>query len=79
MEKIHTFVKELSSHGGLFHDSNDKDEVHNARDEIAKVLTSLLFFPGSDHTNGYSIPKMHGMTNLVGNLNFWFRFLGPPL
>jgi hypothetical protein len=24
-----------------FHDSNDKDEVHNARDEIAKVLTSL--------------------------------------
>jgi hypothetical protein len=27
-----------------FHDSNDKDEVHNARDEIAKVLTSLQFF-----------------------------------
>jgi hypothetical protein len=27
-----------------FHDSNDKDEVHNARDEIAKVLTSLPFF-----------------------------------
>ncbi len=26
---------------GWFHDSNDKDEVHNARDEIAKVLTSL--------------------------------------
>jgi hypothetical protein len=28
-----------------FHDSNDKDEVQNARDEIAKVLTSLQFFP----------------------------------
>jgi hypothetical protein len=27
-----------------FHDSNDKDEVHNARDEIANVLTSLQFF-----------------------------------
>ncbi len=27
-----------------FHDNNDKDEVHNARDEIAKVLTSLQFF-----------------------------------
>ncbi len=24
-----------------FHDSNDKDKVHNAREEIAKVLTSL--------------------------------------
>jgi hypothetical protein len=28
-----------------FHDSNDKDAVHNSRDEIAKVLTSLHFFP----------------------------------
>ncbi len=27
-----------------FHDSNDKDEIHNARDEIAKVLTSFQFF-----------------------------------
>jgi hypothetical protein len=27
-----------------FHDSNDKDEVHNSRDEIAKDLTSLQFF-----------------------------------
>jgi hypothetical protein len=27
-----------------FCDSNDKDKVHNARDEIAKVLTSLHFF-----------------------------------
>ncbi len=27
-----------------FHDSNGNDEVHNTRDEIAKVLTSLQFF-----------------------------------
>jgi hypothetical protein len=27
-----------------FHDSNDKKEVHNARDEIAQVLSSLQFF-----------------------------------
>ncbi len=47
-----------------FHDSNNKDKVHNAGDEIAKVLTSLHFFPRSDHTNGYSIPKMHGMTKM---------------
>jgi hypothetical protein len=48
-----------------FYDSNHKDRVHNARDEIAKVLTSLHFcFTRSDHTNGYSIPKMHGMTKM---------------
>jgi hypothetical protein len=28
-----------------FHDSIDKDEVHKSRNEIAKVLTSLQFFP----------------------------------
>jgi hypothetical protein len=27
-----------------FHDNNDKAKEHNARDEIAKVLTSLQFF-----------------------------------
>ncbi len=56
-----------------FHDSNDKDKVHNARDEIAKVLTSLQFFPPrSDHANGYSIPNMHGMTkNAVIHQAFW--------
>jgi hypothetical protein len=48
-----------------FHDSNDKVEVQNSRDEIAKVLTALHFFlPRSDQTNGYSIPKMHGMTKM---------------
>ncbi len=48
-----------------FHDSNDKDEVHNSKDEIAKVFTSLQKkFPRSDCTNEYSIPKMHGMTKM---------------
>jgi hypothetical protein len=65
-----------------FHDSNDKDEVHNARDEIAKVLTSLqLFFPRSDHTNGYSIPKTHGMTKMQPYINFFgsgLNFYGGP-
>jgi hypothetical protein len=54
------FLKSYLAMEELFHDSNDKDKVHNSRDEIAKVLTSLqFFFPRSDHTNGYSIPKMH--------------------
>jgi hypothetical protein len=34
--------------------------------EIAKVLHLLqAFFPRPDNTNGYNIPKMHGMTKFV--------------
>ncbi len=65
-----------------FHDSNDKDEVHNFRDEIAKVLTSLQnIFPRSDCTNGYSIPKMHGMTKMQSYLKLFgsgMNFYGGP-
>jgi len=35
------FLKSYLAMEEWFHDSNDKDKVHNARDEIAKVLTSL--------------------------------------
>jgi hypothetical protein len=58
---MHTFFKELLAMEEWFHDSTDKDKVRNSRDEIAKVATSLQFFP---RTNGYSIPKMHGMTKM---------------
>jgi hypothetical protein len=48
-----------------FHDCNDKDEVNVSRGEISKVLSALQkFFSRSDHTNGYSIPKVHGMTKM---------------
>jgi hypothetical protein len=48
-----------------FHDHNDKEEVRRLRDEIAKVFTSLQkFFPRKDNSNGYRIPKMHGMTKM---------------
>ncbi len=65
-----------------FHDSNDKDKVHNSRDEMAKVLTSLqFFFPRSDRTNGYSIPKMHGMTKMQSYIKLFgsgMNFHGGP-
>ena len=66
---------------GWFHDSNNKDEVHNARDEIAKVLTSLKENPRSDHTNGYSIPKMHGITKMQSYIKLFgsgMNFYGGP-
>jgi hypothetical protein len=46
-----------------FHDSNDKAEVDNAKPLIGEVLQTLqALFPREDKTNGYCIPKMHGMT-----------------
>jgi hypothetical protein len=47
-----------------FHDSNN-NEVINAQPLIAKVLQSLQqFFPRSTNTNGYNLPKMHGITKM---------------
>jgi hypothetical protein len=46
-----------------FHNCNDKEEVNNSRPLIAKVLKWLQeLFPREEGTNGYCIPKMHGMT-----------------
>jgi hypothetical protein len=39
------FIKSYLAMEEWFHDSNDKNKVHNARDEIAKVLSSLQIFP----------------------------------
>ncbi len=43
--KIIHFLKSYLAMEEWFHDSNDKDKVQNSRDEIAKVLTALQFFP----------------------------------
>jgi hypothetical protein len=48
-----------------FHDSNDKVKVINARPQIATVLRSFQqFFPRNTNTNGYNLPKMHGITKM---------------
>lgn len=48
-----------------FHDANDKREVYNSRNLIARVLGMLQkFFPRKDNTNGYNLPKMHGITKM---------------
>jgi hypothetical protein len=65
-----------------FHDSNNKNEVNSSREEISKVLTSLQkFFPRSEHTNGYRLPKMHGMTKMQPNKQHFgsgMNFYGGP-
>jgi hypothetical protein len=62
------FIEFLKLYLGMeewFHDANNKDEVRQARDQIANVLCMLQqLFPRPTKTNGYNIPKMHGMTKM---------------
>ncbi len=63
--KLLNFIKMYLAMEEWFHNCNDKDEVNVSRGEISTVLGALQkFFPRSDNTNGYSIPKMHGMTKM---------------
>jgi hypothetical protein len=46
-----------------FHNSNNKVEVDDSKPLIGEAQQTLqAFFPREDTTNGYCIPKMHGMT-----------------
>ncbi len=59
------FLKQYLCMKEWFHDSNSKVEVINARPLIAKILWSLQrFFPRNTNTNGYNVPKMHGITKM---------------
>ncbi len=65
-----------------FHDSNVKVEVDNAKPLIGKVLQTLqALFPIEDKTNGYCIPKMHGMTKFQPYMKWYgsaINFYGGP-
>ncbi len=57
------FLKLYLSMEELFHDSNNKVEIDNAKPPIGELLQTLqALFPREDKTNSYCIPKMHGMT-----------------
>ncbi len=54
-----------------FHDSNNKLEVINARPQIAKVLQLLQhFFLRNTNTNGYNLPKMHGISKMQEYMSY---------
>ncbi len=65
-----------------FHDSNDKNEVKQGRDEIGKVLQMLQqLFLQPRKTNGYNIPKMHGITKMQDYIKLFgsgINFYGGP-
>jgi hypothetical protein len=61
-KKLLEFMKLYLSMCEWFHNCNDKEEVNQARPYIAKVLKMLQWlFPREENSNGYCIPKMHGM------------------
>ncbi len=64
-KKFIEFLKLYLSMEEWFHGANYKKEVRCAQEEIAKVLRSLQqLFPRKNNTNGYNLPKMHGMTKM---------------
>jgi hypothetical protein len=65
MEAYIEFLKLYLGMEEWCHESNNKDEVINARPQMAKVLQSLQqVFPSNTNTNSYNLPKMHGMTKM---------------
>jgi hypothetical protein len=76
------FYENVSCYGRMDHNCNDKDKINVSRGDISKVLSALQkFFPRSDHTNGYSIPKMHGMTKMQSYIKLFgsgINFYGGP-
>jgi hypothetical protein len=77
--KLLKYMKNYLAMEEWFHNNNGKDKVRSARNNIALVLRSVQrFFPRSEKTNSYNIPKMHGMTKMqeymklfVSGMNFY--------
>jgi hypothetical protein len=79
------FIKCLKLYPAMeewFHDCIDKQEVQSSKNEIAKVLSLMQsFFPLCDKTNGYCIPKMHGITTMQEYIKLFgsgMNFYGGP-
>ena len=76
------FLKLYLSMEEWFHDSNKKEEVRHSREQIGNVLRMLQrLFPRPPKTNGYNIPKMHGMTKMQEYMKLFgsgINFYGGP-
>jgi hypothetical protein len=49
-----------------FHDARTKDEVDRARTVVAAVIFQIKkYFPRSDDSYGYKIPKMHALAKMI--------------
>jgi hypothetical protein len=82
MVEVLVFYKKYLAMEEWLHGCNDKHEVNVSRGERPKDLSALQkFFPRSDHTNDYSIPKMHGITKMQSYIKLFgsgIHFYGGP-
>lgn len=59
------FIRQYLALEEWFHAHNRKDEVRKAPRKIGRVMKMLKdLFPRGEGTNGYNIPKMHGMMKM---------------
>jgi hypothetical protein len=76
------FMKQYLALEDWFHCANDKAKVISARRKIGKILKTMqTLFPRGDGTNGYNIPKMHGMAKMVDYICLFgsgINFFGGP-
>ncbi len=76
------FIRQYLAMEEWFHSENDKEEVRNARHKIGKVLKNMQdLFPRGEGTNGWNIPKMHGMTKVQSYMLLFgsaINFFGGP-
>lgn len=76
------FMKQYLALEDWFHCANDKAEVILARRKIGKILKRMqTLFPRGEGTNGYNIPKMHGMAKMVDYICLFgsgINFFGGP-
>jgi hypothetical protein len=76
------FMRQYLALEDWFHCTNEKAEVINALRKIGKVLKTIQkLFPRGEGTNGYNIPKMHGMAKMVDYICLFrsgINFFGGP-
>ena len=76
------FMRQYLALEDWFHCANKKTEVMNARQKIGRVLKVMqTTFPRGENTNGYNIPKMHGMAKMVDYICLYgsaINFFGGP-
>jgi hypothetical protein len=76
------FMRQYLALEDWFHCANNKSQVRNSRRKIGKVLKTMqTLFPRGENTNGYNIPKMHGMAKMVDYMCLYgsaINFFGGP-
>jgi hypothetical protein len=65
-----------------FHDARSKEEVCRSGEAVAMVMEDIQrYFPRSEDSHGYKIPKMHGLSKMTEYISLFgsaINFYGGP-